>query len=70
MSEWGRERARKYAFVDVTVGCESTGHRWRVLDQLAAQRDMGLVCVQPLLTGQARESEDYTRDKPMTRMRC
>jgi hypothetical protein len=31
--EWGRERARKYGFVDVTVGCESTGHRWRVLDQ-------------------------------------
>ena len=61
--EWGREQARKHGFVDVTVGCEPTGHRWRVLDQLAAQRDMTLVCVQPLLTGRARESEDYTRDK-------
>jgi transposase len=61
--EWGREQARRHGFADVTVGCEPTGHRWRVLDQLAAQRDMTLVCVQPLLTGRARESEDYTRDK-------
>ena len=61
--QWGREQARKHGFVDVTVGCEPTGHRWRVLDQLAAQQNMVLVCVQPLLTGRARESEDYTRDK-------
>jgi transposase len=61
--QWGREQARKHGFADVTVGCEPTGHRWRVLDQLAAQQDMTLVCVQPLLTGRARESEDYTRDK-------
>ena len=60
---WGREQARKHGFADVTVGCEPTGHRWRVLDQLAAQQDMTLVCVQPLLTGQARQREDYTRDK-------
>jgi len=57
---WGREQARKHGFADVTVGCEPTGHRWRVLDQLAAQQNMVLVCVQPLLTGRARESEDYT----------
>ncbi|WIV60913.1 IS110 family transposase [Amycolatopsis nalaikhensis] len=44
-------------------GCEPTGHRWRVLDQLAAGLGMPLVCVQPLLVGRARESEDYTRDK-------
>jgi transposase len=61
--EWGREQARRLGFADVTVGCEPTGHRWRVLDQLAAQQNMVLVCVQPLLTGRARESEDYTRDK-------
>src|SRR6185312_12801203 len=29
----------------------------------AAQQDMTLVCVQPLLVGRAREAEDYTRDK-------
>ena len=61
--EWGREQARQLGFADVTVGCEPTGHRWRVLDQLAARQNMVLVCVQPLLTGRARESEDYTRDK-------
>lgn len=61
--EWARQQARKHGFADVTVGCEPTGHRWRVLDQLAAQQGMALVCVQPLLVGRARESEDYTRDK-------
>ena len=61
--QWARQQAREHGFDDVTVGCEPTGHRWRVLDQLAAQRDMALVCVQPLLVGLARESEDYTRDK-------
>jgi transposase len=61
--EWARQQAREHGFEDVTIGCEPTGHRWRVLDRLAAQRDMTLVCVQPLLVGRARESEDYTRDK-------
>ncbi|MGH3636139.1 MAG: IS110 family transposase [Mycobacterium sp.] len=61
--EWARQKAREQGFDDVTIGCEPTGHRWRVLDQLAAERDMTLVCVQPLLVGRARESEDYTRDK-------
>jgi transposase len=61
--EWARRVARGQGFVDVTVGCEPTGHRWRVLEQLAAQHDMALVCVNPMLVGRARESEDYTRDK-------
>ena len=60
---WARQQARQHGFTDVTVGCEPTGHRWRVLDQLAAQQNIALVCVQPLLVGRARESEDYTRDK-------
>jgi transposase len=47
----------------VTVACEPTGHRWRVLDQLAAQRGLALVCVQPLLVYRAREGEDLTFDK-------
>ena len=45
------------------VACEPTGHRWRVLDQLAAERGVALVCVQPLLVHRAREAEDFTRDK-------
>ena len=60
---WARHQAREHGFAEVTVACEPTGHRWRVLDQLAAQQDMALVCVQPMLVGRAREAEDYTRDK-------
>ncbi len=47
----------------MTVACEPTGHRWRVLDQLAAERGLPLVCVQPLLVWRAREAEDLTWDK-------
>jgi transposase len=61
--DWGRRIAGQHGFVDVTVGCEPTGHRWMVLNQLAEQRDMTLVCVNPMLVGKAREAEDYTRDK-------
>jgi transposase len=61
--DWARRIARKRGFAGVTVGCEPTGHRWMVLDQLAAQRDMTLGCVNPMLVGRAREAEDYTRDK-------
>jgi transposase len=49
--------------VSVTVACEPTGHRWRVLDQLCAERGLALVCVQPLLVYRAREGEDLTFDK-------
>jgi transposase len=61
--DWARQVAHAHGFTDVTVGCEPTGHRWRVLDQLAAQQNMALVCVQPMLVGQARQREDYTSDK-------
>jgi hypothetical protein len=46
--DWAVVRARAAGFDSVTVACEPTGHRWRVLDQLAAQRGLALVCVQPL----------------------
>jgi len=61
--DWACGLADKCGFAGVTVGCEPTGHRWMVLNQLAAQRDMTLVCVNPMLVGRAREAEDYTRDK-------
>jgi hypothetical protein len=38
--------------------CEPTGHRWRVLGQLAADRGMLFVCVQPLVSSWSRRSED------------
>ena len=61
--DWADHIARRQGFAGVTVGCEPTGHRWMVLDQLASQRDMTMVCVNPMLVGRARETEDYTRDK-------
>ena len=61
--DWAVARAAGAGFASVTVACEPTGHRWRVLDQLAAGRGLALVCVQPLLVYRAREGEDLTRDK-------
>lgn len=61
--EWARAQALAAGFEAAVVACEPTGHRWRVLDQLAAGLGMPLVCVQPLLVGRAREGEDFTRDK-------
>ena len=61
--DWAAATATRAGFSSVTVACEPTGHRWRVLDQLAAGRGLALVCVQPLLVYRAREGEDLTRDK-------
>jgi transposase len=47
--DWAAGVGAAAGFVSVTVACEPTGHRWRVLDQLAAERGLALVCVQPLL---------------------
>ena len=61
------ERALRAAlaagFSGMTVACEPTGHRWMIVQQLAAGRGIPLVCVQPLVVARARESEDYTRGK-------
>jgi transposase len=61
--DWAVARAAAAGFASVTVACEPTGHRWRVLDQLAGERGLALVCVQPLLVYRAREGEDLTFDK-------
>ena len=61
--DWAADRAAARGFAGVTVACEPTGHRWRVLGQLAADRGMSFVCVQPMLTSWARRSEDLTFDK-------
>ena len=42
----------------VMVACVPTDHRWRVLGQLAADRGMPFVCVQPMQTSWARRSVD------------
>ena len=61
--DWAAERAAAKGWAGVTVSCEPTGHRWRVLGQLAADRGMPFVCVQPNQTSWARRSEDLTFDK-------
>jgi transposase len=61
--DWASKQAAGKGFAGVTVACEPTGHRWRVLGQLAAERGMPFVCVQPMLTSWARRSEDLTFDK-------
>jgi transposase len=61
--DWAGERAAVKGFAGVTVACEPTGHRWRVLGQLAAERGMLFVCVQPLVTSSSRRTEDLTFDK-------
>ena len=61
--DWARAQAAAKGWSGVTIACEPTGHRWRVLGQLAADRSMPFVCVQPMQTSWARRSEDLTVDK-------
>jgi transposase len=61
--EWAGKQAAAKGWAGATVSCEPTGHRWRVLGQLAADRGMPFVCVQPMLSSWARRSEDLTSDK-------
>jgi transposase len=61
--DWAAGMAAGAGSSSVTVACEPAGHRWRVLDQLAAGEGLALVCVQPLLACRAREGADLTRDK-------
>ncbi len=61
--DWAADRARGKGFAGTTVACEPTGHRWRVLSELAARRWMPLVCVQPSVTSYSRRVEDLTPDK-------
>src|SRR5215217_3671058 len=60
---WGLAQAGAAGFSSVVVACEPTGHRWRVLDQIAVGLGVRLVCVQPLLVHRAREGEDFTHNK-------
>lgn len=61
--DWAAGRAAAAGWSGVTVSCEPTGHRWRVLGQLPADRSMPFVCVQPVVTSWSRRAEDLTCDK-------
>jgi transposase len=60
---WGQQIAVQHGFAGVVVGCEPTGHRWRIVAELCDRLGMELVCVQPLLVARAREGEDLTGAK-------
>jgi transposase len=61
--DWSAARAAALGFAGVTVACEPTGHRWQVLAQLAGDRSMPFVCVQPMVSSWSRRAEDLTVDK-------
>jgi transposase len=68
--DWAAGRAAAAGFTGLTVAVEPTGHRWRVVGQLAAERGMAFVCVQPLMSSWARRAGDLTFDKtdPLTEL--
>jgi len=59
---WAQATAVEHGFAGIVVGCEPTGHRWRIVADQCERRGIDLVCVQPLLVARAREGEDLTRD--------
>lgn len=61
--DWAVEQAARAGFTAVTLACEPTGSRWMAVQDAAVERDLLMVCVQPLAAARAREEEDYTRDK-------
>ena len=67
--EWAVGQAIAGGFGGAVVACEPTGHRWRVLEQLAVERGMAMVCVQPLLVGPARGRTSLVT-RPMTKTPC
>ena len=66
--DWASDRATRAGFAGVTVACEPTGHRWRVLGRLAGDRGMPFVCVQPMQSSLAPRG-DRPATRPTTRTR-
>jgi transposase len=56
-------QAGRAGYASVTVACEPTGHRWQIVQQMAADRGLPMVCIQPLAMRRAREQEDYSTEK-------
>jgi hypothetical protein len=56
-------RAKENGFAGVTVACEPTGHRWKIVAQLAEERELALVCIQTVAMRRAREQEDFSGEK-------
>jgi hypothetical protein len=60
---WAQATAIAHGFAGVVVGCEPTGHRWRIVAELWQRRGIDLVYVPPMLVARAREAEDLTRER-------
>jgi transposase len=56
-------QARLLGFSRVTVACEPTGPRWMQVQRLCAERDLPLVCIQPLMSHVSREQQQLDTHK-------
>src|SRR5438552_8867667 len=61
--DWAAGQARAKGFTQVTVACEPTGPRWLQVQRLCAERGLPLVCIQPMVSHNTREQQDYTTHK-------
>ncbi len=66
---WGRATAVEHGFAGIVVGCEPTGHRWRIVAELCDRLGIDLVCVQPLLVGRARSKKTSPATSPTPKTR-
>jgi transposase len=62
---WAQATAIEHGFAGVVVGCEPTGHRWRIVAELCQRRGVDLVCVQPMLVARAREARTSPATSPI-----
>ena len=61
--DWAVGQARAKGFAHVSVACEPTGPRWLQVQRLCAERELPLVCIQPLVSHIARQQQDFTTHK-------
>jgi transposase len=61
--DWAAGQARAKGFRQVAVACEPAGARWMQVQRLCAERELPLVCIQPLVSHIAREQQDLTAHK-------
>src|SRR5256886_7872507 len=61
--DWAAAQARAKGFTAVAVAWEPTGPRWLQVQRLCAERELPLVCIQPLVCHIARQQQDYTTHK-------
>jgi hypothetical protein len=48
--DWAVAQTRAKGFASVAVACEPAGARWLQVQRLCAERELPLVCIQPLVS--------------------